>query len=253
MLLKSDATREGITGKIVLITGGGTGIGAATAKLLADQGATVAIIGRRREKLDEVAAAFAGGEGQIFCYVADVTRKNEVMSVVDLISTEVGPIDVLVNNAGIMCVRSMAEADTDEWDRMIDTNIKGTLYGIAAVLPRFLARRSGHIINVSSVAGFKVFSPGGTVYSGTKFAVRAIAEGLRIEVGDAVRVSTIEPGIVDSDLKYGTTSDAAAHVLQAYEIAIPASAVARSIAFAIEQPSDVDVNEIVIRPARQEH
>lgn len=245
--------REGIAGKIVLITGGGTGIGAATAQLLAGYGATVVIFGRRQERLDEVVGAVTENGGTIHSFAADITRKDQVFSVVDRICAEVGPIDVLVNNAGIMNVRAMAEVDTDEWDRMIDTNIKGTLYGIAAVLPRFLERKSGHIINVSSVAGFKVFSPGGTVYSGTKFAVRAISEGLRIEVGEFVRVSTIEPGIVESDLKYGTTSGAAAHVLEAYKIAIPASAIARSIAFAIEQPDNIDVNEIVIRPVSQEH
>ena len=135
---------------------------------------------------------------------------------------------------------------------MIDVNLKGTLYGIAAVLPRFLAQESGHIINLSSVAGIKVFAPGGTVYSGTKFAVRAISEGLRQEVGDKVRVTSIQPGAVESDLKYSTSGTASENVLEFYKQAIPAASVARAIAFAIEQPADVDINEIVLRPTRQE-
>jgi NADP-dependent 3-hydroxy acid dehydrogenase YdfG len=244
---------NGIDGKVVLITGGGTGIGAETARLLAARGAKVAVAGRRPEKLDEVIASIAAQGGLARAYRMDVTRKEQVVQTVMAVTRDLGPVDVLVNNAGIMPVRPMAEANTDEWDAMIDVNIKGTLYGIAAVLPLFLERGAGHIINVSSVAGIKVFSPGGTVYSGTKFAIRAISEGLRIEVGSAVRVTSIEPGMVESDLKYNTTSDAAPFVLDAYKIAIPASAVARAIGFAIEQPHDVDINEIVLRPVSQEH
>lgn len=134
---------------------------------------------------------------------------------------------------------------------MIDVNLKGVLYGIAAVLPRFLAQGSGHIVNLSSVAGTKVFAPGGTVYSGTKFAVSAISEGLRQEVGGAIRITAIEPGAVESDLKFTTTGGATDTVLAFYEQAIPADAVARAIAYAIEQPADVDVNEIVLRPTVQ--
>lgn len=151
-----------------------------------------------------------------------------------------------------MPIRPMAEVNTDEWDAMIDINIKGVLYGIASALPLFLSKGTGHFINVSSVAGIKVFSPGGTVYSGTKFAVRAISEGLRHEVGDKVRVTSIEPGAVDSDLKYSTTGTSQSAVMDFYNIAIPASAVARAIVFAIEQPADVDINEIVLRPTAQD-
>jgi NADP-dependent 3-hydroxy acid dehydrogenase YdfG len=135
---------------------------------------------------------------------------------------------------------------------MIDVNIKGTLYGIAAALPVFLSQESGHVINLSSVAGIKVFAPGGTVYSGTKFAVRAISDGLRQEVGAKVRVTSIEPGAVDSELKFNTTGTAQSNVLDFYKMAIPASAVARAIAYAIEQPADVDINEIVLRPTAQD-
>lgn len=208
---------EGIENKVILITGGSTGLGAETARLLAGRGAKVAVAARRKNRLD------------------DVVR-----------------LDVLINNAGLMPIRPMSEVNTDEWDQMIDVNLKGVLYGIAAALPRFLAQESGHIINLSSVAGIKVFAPGGTVYSGTKFAVSAISEGLRQEVGDKVRVSSIEPGAVESDLKLGTSGTATETVLDFYKQAIPASSVARAIAFAVEQPANVDVNAVVLRPTSQQ-
>lgn len=151
-----------------------------------------------------------------------------------------------------MPIRPIIEVNVDEWGAMIDLNLKGTLYGIAASLPHFLAQGSGHVINLSSVAGVKVFAPGGTVYSGTKFAVSAISEGLRMEVGSTIRVTSIEPGAVESDLKLGTTGTAKDTVHDFYEKAIPASSVARAIAFAIEQPADVDINNIVLRPTAQE-
>jgi NADP-dependent 3-hydroxy acid dehydrogenase YdfG len=180
-----------------------------------------------------------------------VTDPAQVDAVVGAVVADFGKLDVIVNNAGVMHIRAMAEVDTGEWNAMIEVNLKGTLHGIAGALPHFIAQQSGHIINLSSVAGFKVFAPGGTVYSATKFAVRAIAEGLRQEAGDQIRVTSIEPGAVDSDLKHGTSGAARATVLSFYESAIPANAVARAIAFAIEQPADVDVNEIVLRPTMQ--
>ncbi len=244
--------REGIQGKIVLITGGGTGLGAEAARHLASKGAHVAVAGRRREKLDEVVAEIASAGGKARAYQLDVTDKRQVKAVVDAVIADFGGLDVLINNAGLMPIRPMAEVNTEEWDAMIDVNIKGTLYGIAAALPVFLAQEHGHIINLSSVAGIKVFAPGGTVYSGTKFAVRAISEGLRQEVGAKVRVTSIEPGAVDSDLKFSTSGTAQANVMDFYKIAIPASSVARAIAYAIEQPDDVDINEIVLRPTVQE-
>jgi NADP-dependent 3-hydroxy acid dehydrogenase YdfG len=243
---------KGVQGKVVLITGGGTGLGAETARHLALQGAVLAVAGRRKDKLDEVVGQITAAGARAGAYQLDVTRKDEVSKVVSAVVADFGKIDVLINNAGLMPIRPMAEVNTDEWDAMIDINIKGVLYGIAAVLPIFLKQQSGHIINLSSVAGIKVFSPGGTVYSGTKFAVRAISEGLRHEVGSKVRVTSIEPGAVDSDLKFSTSGTAASTVLEFYKSAIPASAVARAIAYAIEQPDDVDINEIVLRPTAQE-
>lgn len=242
---------KGIEGKVVLITGGSTGIGAEVARLLAARGARVAVAARRTDKLEAVVAEIAAQGGDAKAYTLDVTDKRQVEAVVAAVVTDFGRLDVLINNAGLMPIRPMSEVNTDEWDAMIDVNLKGTLYGIAAALPRFLAQDSGHIINLSSVAGVKVFAPGGTVYSGTKFAVSAISEGLRQEVGDKVRVTSIAPGAVDSDLKHSTSGTARDTVLDFYKKAIPAASVARAIAFAIEQPDDVDVNEIVLRPTHQ--
>jgi NADP-dependent 3-hydroxy acid dehydrogenase YdfG len=243
---------EGIQGKVVLITGGGTGLGAETARHLASKGAVVAVAGRRKDKLDDVVKQVAGKGGRAGAYQLDVVRKEQVKEVVNAVIRDFGKLDVIVNNAGLMPIRPMAEVNTEEWDAMIDINVKGVLWGIAAVLPIFLGQGSGHIINLGSVAGVKVFSPGGTVYSGTKFAVRAISEGLRHEVGSKVRVTSIEPGAVDSDLKFSTTGTAQSTVMDFYKSAIPANSVARAIAFAIEQPADVDINEIVMRPTAQE-
>lgn len=242
---------EGIHNKVVLITGGSTGIGAETARLLASSGAKVAIAARRKDKLDEVVAAIEAAGGVARAYSLDVRDKQQVESVVAATVADFGRLDVLINNAGLMPIRPMVEVNTDEWDAMIDINLKGTLYGIAAVLPRFMAQESGHIINLSSVAGVKVFAPGGTVYSGTKFAVSAISEGLRQEVGDKVRVTSIAPGAVESELKHSTSGTATDTVLDFYKQAIPTASVARAIAFAIEQPADVDINEIILRPTRQ--
>jgi len=243
---------NGIENKVILITGGNTGIGAEVARLLASRGAKVAIAARRQSKTEEVIEEITRAGGDVRGYLLDVTDKHQVESVVSAVIRDFGRLDVLINNAGLMPIRPMLEVNTDEWDAMIDVNLKGTLYGIAAALPRFLVQESGHIINLSSVAGIKVFAPGGTVYSGTKVAVRAISEGLRQEVGDKVRVTSIEPGAVESDLKYSTSGTASENVLEFYKQAIPAASVARAIAFAIEQPADVDINEIVLRPTRQE-
>ena len=243
---------EAIEGKVVLITGGGTGLGAETARHLASKGAIVAIAARRRNKLDEVVAQITNAGGRARAYLLDVADKKQFKAVVDAVVADFGRLDVLINNAGLMPIRPMAEVNTDEWDAMINVNLRGTLYGIAAALPIFLNQGSGHIINLSSVAGIKVFAPGGTVYSGTKFAVRAISEGLRQEVGSKVRVTSIEPGAIDSDLKFTTTGTSRSNVMELYKAAIPASSVARAIVFAIEQPADVDINEIVVRPTAEE-
>jgi NADP-dependent 3-hydroxy acid dehydrogenase YdfG len=240
-----------IEGKVVLITGASTGIGAEVAKHLAARGAKVALAARRKSMLDAVVDEIVAAGGKAAAYTLDVTDKAQFGQVVDAAVADFGTLDVLINNAGLMPIRPMAEVNTDEWDAMIDVNLKGTLYGIASVLPRFIEQKRGHIINLSSVAGVKVFAPGGTVYSGTKFAVSAISEGLRQEVGGDIRVTCIEPGAVESDLKLSTSGTAKDTVLDFYKQAIPAASVARAIAFAIEQPADVDINNIVIRPTQQ--
>lgn len=242
-----------INGKVVVITGASSGLGETTARHLASKGASVVLGARRIENLEKIAKEIreAGGKAEVL--KMDVTNASEVKALVDKAVSSFGKIDVLINNAGLMAIAPISETKVEEWDKMIDINIKGVLYGIAAVLPIFQNQSSGHIINLSSVAGIKVFSPGGTVYSGTKFAVRAITEGLRHEVGGAIRTTSIEPGAIDSELKHGSShEESSANVKEFYKNAIPSDSIARAIAYAIEQPNDVDVNEIVIRPTVQE-
>nr|WP_311529516.1 SDR family oxidoreductase [uncultured Ralstonia sp.] len=244
---------KNIEGKVVVITGASSGLGETTARHLASLGAAVVLGARRVDRLEGIARDIRATGGKVEVVSADVTRQDDVRALVETAVRVFGRVDVLINNAGLMAIAPLSETKVDEWDRMIDINIKGVLYGIAAALPVFQQQGSGHFINIASVAGIKVFSPGGTVYSGTKFAVRAISEGLRHEVGGAIRTTTIEPGAVDSELKYGSSHvESAQFVRDFYQIAIPADAVARAIAYAIEQPADVDINEIVLRPTAQE-
>lgn len=242
-----------IVNKVIVITGASSGLGETTAKYLAGKGAMVVLGARREDKLKLITDDITSAGGTAIYQATDVTDKDEVTALVKKALKTYGKVDVIINNAGIMPIAPMSEGRTEEWDSMIDVNIKGLLYGVAAALPIFEKQQSGHFINLSSVAGIKVFSPGGTVYSATKFAVRAISDGLRHEVGAHIRVTTIEPGAVQSELTLGTThSESAKGVNEFYKIAIPALSVARAIAFAIEQPADVDINEIVLRPTAQE-
>ena len=242
-----------ISGKVVVITGASSGLGESTARHLSSLGARVVLGARRKDKLDALVADLVSAGGEAVAYQTDVTSQTEVNALIQGALKTIGRIDVLVNNAGLMANAPLSEGRVDEWDRMIDINIKGLLYGIAAALPIFQEQNSGHFINIGSVAGLKVFSPGGTVYSGTKFAVRAISEGLRHEVGGSIRTTTIEPGAVDSELKFGSSHQQTRDVVvDFYKQAIPAASVARAIAFAIEQPADVDINEIVLRPTVQD-
>ena len=242
-----------IKDKVIVITGASSGLGEATAKHLAEKGAKVVLGARRAEHLEKIVDEITKKGDTATYLITDVTRKEQVQALVDKAVDTYGKIDVLINNAGIMPIAPIAEVRTDEWDSMIDINIKGVLYGIAAALPIFQKQESGHFINLGSVAGIKVFSPGGTVYSGTKYAVRAISDGLRHEVGRHIRTTTIEPGAVDSELKHSTNhQESSVGVNEFYKIAIPAESVARAIAFAIEQPADVDINEIVLRPTVQD-
>ncbi|WP_313374959.1 SDR family oxidoreductase [Chishuiella sp.] len=243
-----------ITGKVVVITGASSGLGETTARLLASKGANVVLGARREENLIKITNEINSElNGKAVYLKTDVTKKDDVQALIEKAVSEFGKIDVLINNAGLMSIAPMDQLKIDEWESMIDINIKGVLYGIAATLPIFQKQESGHFINISSVAGIKIFSPGGTVYSGTKYAVRAISDGLRHEVGGKIRTTTIEPGAVDSELKYGSShKESSDFVTDFYKNAIPSDSIARAIVYAIEQPADVDINEIVIRPTVQE-
>lgn len=245
---------DNITGKTIVITGASSGLGETTARHLASKGANVVLGARREEHLKQITAEInQAGKGKAIYLKTDVTKKDQVQALVDKAVQEFGKLDVIINNAGLMSIAPMSETKVEEWERMIDINIKGVLYGIAAALPIFQKQEFGHFINLSSAAGVKVFSPGGTVYSGTKFAVSAISEGLRHEVGGNIRTTSIAPGAIESELKNGSShKESADFVKEFYKSAIPADAIARTIAFAIEQPADVDVNQIVLRPTVQE-
>ena len=241
-----------INGKVVVITGGSSGLGEATARYLANKGASVVLGARRLNKLEKIAADITNGGGKVAVLATDVSKVDDVKSLVQKAIDTFGKIDVLVNNAGIMPLAPLAATKVDEWDQMIDVNIKGVLYGIAAALPEFQKQNSGHFINLSSVAGHKV-TQGSAVYAGTKFAVRAITEGLRMEVGRNIRTTILSPGLIDSELKLGSSDEATSQFVQdIYKDAISPLAIAKAVAYAVEQPDDVDINELIIRPTVQE-
>jgi NADP-dependent 3-hydroxy acid dehydrogenase YdfG len=243
-----------IEGKIVVITGASSGLGEATARLLSAQGATVVLGARRTDRLQALADELKGKGGKALAAATDVTDFEQVKRLVQTAVQTYGRIDVMINNAGIMPRAPLERLNIADWDRTIDINIKGVLYGIAAALPHMKQQKSGHIINVSSVAGHKV-GPGFAVYAATKYAVRALSEGLRQEVKPYnIRTTVISPGAVATELPGSVTEpDVAATVQKFYdEIAIPADSFARVVAFAMSQPEDVDVNEILFRPTRQE-
>ncbi|HTR40611.1 MAG TPA: SDR family oxidoreductase [Pseudomonadales bacterium] len=243
-----------IAGKVIVITGASSGLGEAAARLLSAEGATVVLGARRVEKLKSLENELSAKGGKALAIATDVTKRDDVKNLVDAAVQKFGRIDVIINNAGLMPQSPLERLKVDEWDQMIDVNIKGVLYGIAAALPHMTRQKSGHIINVSSVAGHKIRG-GATVYAATKFAVRALSEGLRMEVKPYnIRTTIISPGAVDTELPNTITDpDTAARLNQFYkETAISADSFARTVAFAISQPNDMDVNEILFRPTRQE-
>ncbi|GAB4530479.1 MAG: SDR family oxidoreductase [Pleurocapsa sp.] len=243
---------SGIENKVVIITGASSGLGEATARRLAKNGAKLMLAARREERLKELVSEIEQQGGTAKYQLTDVTDCSQIEALVKATHQAYERIDVLVNNAGLMPLSPLDEIKVDEWEKMIDVNIKGLLYGLAAVLPIMRQQKSGHIVNISSVAGHKVF-PGGTVYCATKFAVKAISEGIRLESNGEIRVTNISPGAVDTELTNTITHDETAkNTEQMYSIAIDADAIARAITYAIEQPEDVDVNEMIIRPTRQE-
>jgi NADP-dependent 3-hydroxy acid dehydrogenase YdfG len=243
--------KTNIKDKVIAITGASSGIGEAIARHLAAQGAKVALGARRQGHLDKIVDEIVAAGGQALARAVDVTKRKEVEAFVEAAVQRFGRLDVFINNAGLMPLSPLAANKVEEWEQMVDVNIKGVLYGIAAALPRFQTQNSGHLINISSVAGHVVF-PGGAVYCGTKFAVRAIAEGFRQEAGANIRSTIICPGAVKSELITHITDAGTAEALKPLtDTAIEADAIARAVAFAIEQPADVDVNELIVRPTIQ--
>ncbi|EYF07841.1 SDR family oxidoreductase [Chondromyces apiculatus] len=241
-----------IAGKVVAITGASSGIGEATARLLAERGAKVVLGARGLERLQAVAARIAEASGDVACASIDVSRRADLAALVKLACDRYGRLDVLVSNAGIMPVSRLDELRVEDWEAMVDINLKGVLYGIAAALPVFRAQGSGHFVNVASTAAHRIV-PTMAVYCGTKFAVRAISEGLRQEAGDKLRVTVISPGFTRTNFADGVTSPEVKAQLSASadKLGMPPEAVARAIAFAVEQPADVDVGEIIVRPTAQ--
>ena len=241
-----------IEGKVVVITGASSGLGEAAARHLARHGAKLVLGARRIERLQALAKDLSLGNDA--AVQTDVTQYAQVRRLVDHAVQSHGRIDVLINNAGLMPQSLLERGRVEDWDRTIDVNLKGVLYGIAAALPYMKVQQSGHIINVSSVAGHKVV-PGGAVYSATKHAVRVISEGLRQEVKPYnIRTTVISPGAVATELPNSITDpEVAERIRKVYAIAVPADSFANMVVFAMSQPEDVDVNEILYRPTKQEY
>jgi NADP-dependent 3-hydroxy acid dehydrogenase YdfG len=249
-----DKQKNNIEGRVIVITGASSGMGEAAAKHLSALGATVILGARRRDRIEKLAKEIQDNGGQALAIAMDVTQRDQVKRLVDSAVEQFGRVDVLLNNAGVMPLSPMDRLNVDEWDMMIDVNIKGVLNGIAAVLPYMKEQKSGQIINTSSVAGHKVFN-GSAVYSATKYAVRALTEGLRMEVKPYnIRTTIVCPGAVKTELLEHITE---ADIQQANKdyvgaVGISPDSFARVVAFAISQPEDVDINEIIFRPTSQE-
>jgi NADP-dependent 3-hydroxy acid dehydrogenase YdfG len=245
---------ENIRGKVIVITGASSGLGEAAARRLSAEGATVVLGARRSERLQSLTREFDARGAKSLAVATDVSDRSQVQTLIDSAVNTFGRIDVLINNAGVMPLSPLENLQVDEWDRMIDVNIKGVLYGIAAALPHMKRQKAGHIVNVSSVAGHKV-GPTFAVYSATKHAVRTLSEGLRMEVKPYnIRTTIISPGAVATELLDGISDPETAAANRAYvaQVAVPADSFARAVAFAISQPAELDINEILFRPTNQE-
>lgn len=233
--------------KIILITGASSGIGEGTARHLSALGHTLVIGARRTDRLEQLAGELRASGGTVEYRALDVTDMNDVQAFADFATQKFGRVDVIINNAGVMPLSQLHELKIEEWNRMIDVNIRGVLHGIAAVLPQMRERKSGHIINVSSIGAHRV-SPTAAVYCATKFAVNALSEGLRQENPD-VRVTVISPGVVESELADSISDPGAREAMVEYRrVALAPDAIARAIAYAIEQPADVNTFEMIVRP-----
>ena len=242
----------GIEGKVVAVTGASSGIGEAIALLLAERGARVVLGARRADKLADLAARIEQAGGEAVVAETDVTRRADLVGLVAAARERWGRLDVLVSNAGAGSVGPIEDLDVDGWELMVDVNVKGLLFGVAAALPVFQEQGSGHFVTVLSVAGLQI-SPGTAVYAATKNAGRTFSEALRQEVGGSIRVTAVSPGMVGTDFTAGTKDPGARQRMEQHrdEIAIAPAAIARAVAYAIEQPADVDVNEIVVRPTAE--
>ncbi|AIF82512.1 short-chain alcohol dehydrogenase [Candidatus Nitrososphaera evergladensis SR1] len=244
-----------IKGKVAIVTGASSGIGQATALALAKAGAKVAGGARRTDKLDALKAEIKKAGGEAFVQKLDVTKKPECDAFVDAVVKEWGTVDILVNNAGLMPLSFFKNMKVDEWDRMIDVNLKGVIYCTAAAIPHMMAKKSGHIVNLSSIAGRVVF-PAGSVYCATKHAVTAFSEGLRQEFSQrsGIRVTCIEPGVVDTELNNSITDASLAKFVESTKQmeSLKAQDIANAILFAVDSPHYVNVNEIMLRPTSQE-
>lgn len=233
--------------KVILITGASSGIGEATARLLAAQGHHLVIGARRTDRLAALADEFQASGGSVRYRALDVTSLKDMNAFAGFAMDAFGRIEVIVNNAGVMPLSPLAALKVEEWNRMIDVNIRGVLHGMAAVLPRMQTQGYGQVINMSSIGGLAV-SPTAAVYCATKFAVRAISDGLRQE-SDRIRVTVICLGVVESELADAISDDTARSAMREFRrIALSPDAIARAISYAIEQPAGVDVSEIVVRP-----
>ncbi|HKB65947.1 MAG TPA: SDR family oxidoreductase [Pyrinomonadaceae bacterium] len=243
---------SGIEGKVIVITGASSGIGEATALLLAERGAKVVLGARGSDRLKFLADRIVASGGEAAYAPTDVKRREDLSNLVGLAVDRFGKLDVLVSNAGVAPISLLDEIRVEDWEEMIDVNLKGVLYGIAAALPVFRKQGFGHFVNVISTAGIHI-TPTMAVYAATKNAVRTITEGLRLEAGDKLRVTGISPGFVSTNLADSMTNAEVKSQIndQMNKMAIPPAAIARAIAFAIEQPTEVDVNDIVIRPTAQ--
>ena len=244
---------NGIEGKVVAVTGASSGIGEAIALLLAKRGAKVVLGARRSDRLAELEARIKLASGDAVHILTDVKRRSDLVSLVDLACERYGKLDVMINNAGMSQLSRIDELDVEGWEEMIDVNLKGALFGIAAAIPVFLKQGSGHIINIISTSGIKIVPTQG-VYAGTKNAVRTISEAMRQESGGRWRVTGISPGFVQTEFANNLKdlSMKAAVLDKMGSIAISPDAIARAVAFAIEQPADVELGDIVIRPAAQD-
>ncbi|KOG46166.1 MULTISPECIES: SDR family oxidoreductase [Streptomyces] len=235
--------------KVVAITGASSGIGEETARRLAADGHRLLLGARRTDRLEALGREINAAGGTAAFQRLDVTDAADVRAFVAAAREHYGRLDVMVNNAGVMPLSPLGALKVDEWDRMIDVNVRGVLHGIAAALPVMRAQGAGHIVNVASVGAYEV-SPTAAVYCATKFAVRAITEGLRQESDGSLRVTLVSPGVTESELAEGISDPAAREAMKAYRaVALPASAIAGAVAYAVGQPAGVDVNEIVVRPA----